>query len=112
MPSYHLLTSDDAEVTDAEVIVAQGASTGTAHFITGKLPSFELSFTGNLTAHCATRLTINTTWQNRYVNFATHTHRSNWLATTLNISPVQVQVPHFIHTLNTCMIFTHYVSQR
>jgi hypothetical protein len=38
MPSYHLHTSNDPEENytgkHVELIVAQGASTGTAHFIT------------------------------------------------------------------------------
>jgi hypothetical protein len=65
MPSYHLHTSNDAEEIYTEIhveqIIAQEASKGTAHFITGKLTLFELPFTGNLTAHCAARVTINTT---------------------------------------------------
>jgi hypothetical protein len=77
MPSYHLHTSDDAEEINTEkhveLIVAKEASTGTARFITGKLPLFELPFTGNLTAHCTTRLTINTTWQTDTLTL-THKH--------------------------------------
>ena len=68
MPSYHLHTANGAEEIyrgkHVELIVAQGASTERAHFITNR-ENYLLSqtFTVDLTAHCATRRTTNTTTQ-------------------------------------------------
>jgi hypothetical protein len=67
----HNVSNDGEELykeKHLELIAAQGASTGTAHFITGKLPSFQLIFKLNLTAHCVTRLTITTSRQTSMIH--------------------------------------------
>jgi len=67
MPSYHLNSSDDAEEIYTGKYVETNCSTegihrnSTLHYNTGKLSSFTLTFTVDLTAHCATRQTRNTT---------------------------------------------------
>ena len=61
--SYHLYTANDPEEIykekRVELTVAQGAYTETAQFIT----KHYITFTGDLTAYCATWRTRNATWQ-------------------------------------------------
>jgi len=63
MPPYKLHTSSVAEEIytgkQVELIVAQLGihRNSTLHYKTGKLPSFTLTFTVYLTAHCATGVT-------------------------------------------------------
>jgi len=112
MPSHHLHTANDAEQIytgkHVELIVAQGGihRNSTLHYKTGKLPSphFTLTFTGALTAHCATR---RTNQANLYVKLGPHKHCYN----KQYESPVYVEVPQFMGSLNTCKICTHYVAQ-
>jgi len=80
MPSYHLNTSNDAEeiYTGKHVGIHRNS---THHYKTGKLPSFILTFTGDLTAHCATRHTRNKQ-AILYIKLGPHKHRYNKQATT------------------------------
>jgi hypothetical protein len=66
IPPYHLHTANDEQMykgKHVELIVSQGGINGNSilHFKTGKLPSSTMTFTGDLTARCATRPTRNTT---------------------------------------------------
>jgi hypothetical protein len=75
MPSYHLHSAIDAKVIytgkHVELNVAQGIHrNSTLHYKTGKLPSFTLTFTRDLTAHCAARCTTNTTRQTSTLSLA------------------------------------------
>ena len=97
MPSYQLHTANDAEEIytgkHVELIVVWAASTETAHK-TGKLPSYTLTFTLDLTAHCATRCTRNTTRQPSTLRLAqTNTIPTSRLPTTQFDSPVYVVTP-------------------
>ena len=96
MPSYRLHTANDAEEIYAgkhvELIVAQGVSTETAHFIT-KQENYliSLTFTVDLTAHCATRRTRNTDKQTSILNLAhKNTVTTSRLPTTQYDSPLYV----------------------
>jgi hypothetical protein len=83
-----------------ELNVAEGANhrNSTLHYKIGKLPSFTLTFTGDLTAHCATRLTRNTTRQTSMLCLA---HTNTVPTSTLpHISPVYVEVPQVMGNLN------------
>ena len=79
MPSYHLNSSDDAEEIYTGKHVGTNCSTvgihrnSTHHYKTGKLSCFTLTFTVDLTAHCATRQTRDTTRQTSSKAWPTHT---------------------------------------
>ena len=67
----------------------------TLHYKTGKLPSFTQTCTVDPTARCAARGTRNTTRKT-----SPHNHRYNKQATTQYDSPVPVEVPQFMGSLN------------
>ena len=68
----------------------------TLHYKTGRLPSFTPTFTVDPTAHRAAWGTRNTTRKT-----SPHKHRYNKQATTQYDSPVSVEVPQFMGSLNT-----------
>jgi len=88
MTYYHLHTANDAKEIytgkHVELIVAKEVSTQTAHFITKQENySFTLTFTGDLTANCATRCTRNTTRKTSTLGLAhTNTVTTSRLPTT------------------------------
>jgi len=90
-----------------ELTLAQGASTETAHFIR----KHYITFTGDLTAYCATRRTRNATWQTSNTLTLAHTNTIPTSRLPHIVSPVYVKVPQFMGSFNTCIIRTHYVAQ-
>jgi hypothetical protein len=108
-------TSNDAEENLHRKIYVTSFSTVciqehcTLHYKTGKLPSFTLTFTGDMTAHCATR-------QTSTLNLAhTNTVVKNRLA--YSMSPAQSKGTLLYAELKLatykgqCIISTHYVVQ-
>jgi hypothetical protein len=82
----------------------------TLHYNTGKLPSSTLTFTADLTVHCATRLTRNTTKQNSTLTLV-HTNTVQICRLRQNVSPEYVEVSQLIGSLNTCIQRTYYAEQ-
>jgi len=93
MPSYHLHTSNDDEEIytgkQVELIVSEGASTETAHFIT-KEENYLLSpdiYRGPDSSPCQKAYQKHKQ-ANLYVNFGPHKHRSKKQTTIQYDSPV------------------------
>jgi hypothetical protein len=101
MPSYHLHIANDAEQIytgkHLQLIVAQGASTETAHCIT-KQENYHKAYQ----KHKQTNL---------YVTLDPNKHCSNKQATTQYDSPVSVEVPQLMGSLTIYIIHTPYVAQ-
>ena len=109
--SNHLYTANEPKEIHTgkhvELTVAHGASTETGHFIT----KHYITFTGDLTAYCATRRTRNATWQTSNTLTLAHTNTIPTSRLPHIVSPVYVKVPQFMGSFNTCIIRTHYVAQ-
>jgi hypothetical protein len=89
-----------------ELIAAQGASTETAHCITffhNKMYSGPDSSLCHKSYQKHNQTTL-------YITLGPHKHRSNKQVTTQYHSPVYIQVPQFMDSLNACIICTHYVA--
>jgi hypothetical protein len=69
---------------------------------TGKLPSVTLTFTADLTAHCATSRTTNTTTPSSTLGPTSRLLHS--------MTSFYAEVPQFMGSLNTCTICTHNVA--
>ena len=113
MPSYRLCTSNYVEEkytgkcgTNCSTGIINRSST--LHYKMGKLPSFTIKFTGDLTAHCTKKLNRNTTKQNSTLTLA---HTNTVQTSSPPVSPVYVEVSIFMGSLNMCIICTQYVTQ-